>query len=235
MSETKSRLPTPEGILSYPKVWTATVGKNAFAGAKPTFSTAICFTSEAMRSDRMKAIFQAVLRLAKDTFGDQVNDVIVANAAALKQSFEGQVDAPTTAMTRAGNIKLPFRFDVKANRYPDHIVMFMSAATADNPNYPKPDVLKKISDKKAEKITDTREIYPGVFAMISVSPYVRQVPTNKGISLALGSVMKLRDCAEDERLIGGAGGGASDFDMEEEDAAPSSGSTSVELDVLLRS
>jgi hypothetical protein len=232
MSEPKSnRLPTPEGILSYPKVFVPVLGKNAFPGAKPAYSTAILFTAAAVNTPEMKVIVQTVFDLAKTTYGDAVTDVLAANVAAFKQAVAGVVDPGTSALTRVAAIKLPFRFDVKAAGYPDRIVMYFSAATNDNPNYPKPDVLKVIGEKKAASIADPREIYPGVFAKISVNPFVRQVDTNKGISLALGAVMKTRDCEENERLVGGSGGGASDFGMEE-DAAPAGGTTSAELDGL---
>lgn len=182
-----TRLLTPVGVLSYPHLFKAILPRDAKAGDKPKFSTAILFDAAAVETPEYRALAAAVLAIARERWGDKAD-----------------------AMIQEGSIRLPFRKDVVAKGYPDRFVRFFNCtAPEDHP----PQIVGRYAgaDGKPEVITDMRAIYPGVFARVSVNPFAYDQRGNKGVAFGLGNVQKWGD---GDRLAGGGADASAEFAAE---------------------
>jgi len=63
---------SPEGVLSYPKLFKAELPKDAGPNDKPKFSTVVLFTHAAMKTPEFKAMEAAALACARDNFKERV-------------------------------------------------------------------------------------------------------------------------------------------------------------------
>lgn len=66
----------------------------------------------------------------------------------------------------------------------------------------------EVINQRKETIVDENDFYPGCYALAKITPASFDLPTNKGITLYLGNIMKI---AEGDRL-GGVRSAANDFD-----------------------
>lgn len=159
-------LVTPEGVLSYPKLFKAELPYNAKPTDVPEYSTLILFTKEATESAEWKALQAAVVACAREKWGERAD-----------------------AMLREKSIRVPFRTDVESKGYPPQYVAFMTVKTRKNDNRPAPQIVGP--DKR--QLADAREIYPGVRARLSLGVYAYDQSGNKGVSFGLRNVMKTGD------------------------------------------
>lgn len=159
---------TPECILDHPNLFKAKLPRNAKPGDKPKYNAVLLFTHEAMKAPEFAALQQAVLERAREEWGAKAEEFI-----------------------RTGARKTPFRKDVEARGYdPKEIGGFINTnATEDYP----PQVVGRAADGQLAVITDTREIYRGVRARVSLSCYAYDFNGVKGISFGLRNVLKVGD------------------------------------------
>lgn len=157
---------TPEGVLSYPKLFKAELPFNAKPGDLPAYSTTILFTKGASESAEFQAIQAAVLACAREKWG-----------------------ARADAMIREKSVHLPFRTDVESKGYPSDYVVFLSAKAPEGGSRPKPQIV----GRNGKPLTDTKEIYPGVRARLSLGVYAYDRNGNKGVAFGLRNVQKMGD------------------------------------------
>lgn len=159
---------TPEGVLSYPKLFRSELPKDAEPGDKKKWSTTILFTQAAVETAEYKALVTEAIKCARDKWG-----------------------ADADQMIRDGQLRMPFRKDVAAKGYPAEFVAFMNLSKTDDSD--KNVIPPQIIGRDAKPLTDTREIYPGVRARLSVGVFAYTRKGNKGVSFGLNNVQKLGD------------------------------------------
>lgn len=87
--------------------------------------------------------------------------------------------------------------DGTADDYPERAGhLYLTVGTNASANFPKPGVV----DKSGQTIIDPSEVYSGVYAHVSVSPYAYNNTLKKGVSFGLNNLMIL---GHGERLSGG--------------------------------
>lgn len=203
MSETQTakstRLITCPVILSYPKIFTPMLPHKPKPDDKRSYSTDCLLTKDELNSPEIKAIIAAAKALIHEAWGPGEMSWIADYL---------------TVVCKSGKKKLPIRKDITGRNYPDGIVAFFGARSMENPNFPPPQVITA----SGLRVTDPREIYPGVRARVSLDPYLRKVDENQGVSFGLGNIQKIGD---GPRIgAGGAGGEASEeFPISAEDTA----------------
>lgn len=181
---------TPEVIISYPKLFEATLRKNPNPKDKPKFSAGFLFTQAACDDPLTKAIILAVHACAVAKFG--------------LASFKVMLDE--------GKFQNPFKRDVSSKGYPAHVVRYINCESG--ADYP-PGVFMRDIDpttKRPKLLTDRREIYPGALVRVSVTLRAyggAGTGYDPGVKLDLCNVQKLRD---GERLVGGGSSDGTEFD-----------------------
>lgn len=97
-------------------------------------------------------------------------------------------------MARNEQIRLPFRTDV-ADKYPDGSTFINVKSTR------KPEIVSIYAgpDGKPQVIDDEDHVYAGCFVRASLRAFAYEQSGNRGVSLALGNIQKLKD---GERLGG---------------------------------
>ena len=181
---------TPEVIISYPKLFEATLRKNPKPKDKPKFSAGFLFTQAAYDDPLTKAILAAVQACAVAKFGQ----------AAFK------------VMLDEGKFQNPFKRDVSSKGYPEHVVRYINCDSG--ADYPPGVFLRDIdpATKRPKLLTDRREVYPGALVRASVTLRAyggAGTGHDPGVKLDLRNVQKLRD---GERLVGGGSSDGTEFD-----------------------
>lgn len=161
-STVNKRFITPEGMLSYPKLFTPELPPNPKASDKPKYGTTIVFAPGTDLSEAKKIVM-----------------------AVAEEKWPGKA----AAMFQSGALRSPFRKDAEEKGYAPGSV-FINARSTD-----KPSVVSRYAgaDGKPTKIEDESEIYPGVFARVSITAFAYDKAGNKGVSFGLNHVQKLRD------------------------------------------
>jgi hypothetical protein len=158
-----TRVITPEGILSFPALFTPRAGPNE-SKEDAKYSASLVFAPGTDLSGLKKAVM-----------------------AALVKEFESAEKA--AKIVREGSVRLPFRTDVEEKGYEEGST-FVNARSKQRPgvvsNY-------KGTDGKPIPITDEEQIYPGAIVRASLTAFYYNVNGNKGVSFALNNVQKLRD------------------------------------------
>lgn len=179
-----SKVTTPVFRTSYVTVFEP---RKAPGSDKPKYSLTALFTDEpevlgdAATLADMKAL---AVQVALEKFGD--ND-------------------KTKAAIKSGKIKMPFLKNDEG-KYPDEFTTVMRFNCDER--FP-PQVVDRLRgpDGKPMPITDSAEFYSGCWAIATVRAFAYDTNGNKGVSFALGNLMKILD---DERLDGRSSA-ASDF------------------------
>lgn len=165
------RVTTPVGRLSYPHLFTP---QEPFRNAKgepqgdPKYSGVLIFDEEAQGSDKFQAMKKAVTAAGIEKFGE----------AEFKKLLKGK------------RLRLPFRDDWEDKGYPENSV-YINAKSSDQPG-----IVDRYADPstgKARRITDQEEVYPGMYAVFSVTAFGYDVNGNKGIAFAINNVQKWED------------------------------------------
>jgi hypothetical protein len=174
---------TPEGVLSYPKVFRSELPHKPKPTDKKAWSTTILFDKEATATAEFKAMVDAAVSLAVERFGQAVS-----------RKVEFLTDGPDAGRSFLRNgdsfVFLPFRNDVKKKGYPEQFVSFVTARKVDDPekNIRPPEVIGR-----SGKPCDQRDIYPGVKARVSLGAFAYDNNGNKGVSFGLNNVLKVGD------------------------------------------
>lgn len=183
----KEQFRTPKFRVSFPQVLTP--GKPMNEGGQEKYSVMMIFDKEAQLTKEFAAIKKSVQEEIKSEWPKATKDM-------MKERYL-KVFKPAEKCVRQED----------GERYPgceDGCVVLKAQS-----NF-KPEVI----DQKKEAITEENEFYAGCYAIAKVTPKAYDMPTNKGVTLYLGNVMKL---AEGERLAGNRSAGSDFEDVEVEE------------------
>jgi hypothetical protein len=171
---------TPEGALSYPKLFKSELPYNAKPTDKNKWSTSLVFDKDKAATPEFKALLTAAVATAREKWGADVSDKI-------------QFDAKGMAFVQFGKqtLRMPFRNDTANKGYPEPFVYYISASKTDDPN--KNIITPRVFNRNGTVLTDTKEIYNGAKARISVHPFSYDVGGNKGVAFGLNNVQKMAD------------------------------------------
>lgn len=179
-------LAAPVGLLLSSSLFEARLSKTPKPSDKPKYFARIGYTAEAQQSAEFKALQAAVVAAAREKWGQ----------------------AKADAMLKEGSIRLPFRKEIAANGYPEHLAVFIGGSSLIAPG-----VLSRFNDPatgKRRAITTAAEIYPGCSVVVSWSVRAYGGPGtgyDAGVALDLRNVLKW---ADGERLAR-EGDATSDF------------------------
>lgn len=165
-----ARILTPEAALSYPHLFEA--------DEKGKFSVALVFPA----GTDLKPLKQAALNVVVEKFGK------TKAAEMLKKGVFRLEGGPHHSI----------RTDVEAKGYPEGTVGFINARGNQRPGIVGvfPDTSKPKNDRGQHPplpITDPTEVYAGVIARASVTPYWYDVDGNRGVAWGLNNIQILRD------------------------------------------
>jgi len=183
----KEQFRTPKFRVSFPQLLAP--GKPMQEGGKEKYSVMMIFDEAAQATDHFKAIKKSVVELLKNEWPKAKKEVL--------QERYLKVFKPAEKCVRQDD----------GERYPgceDGCIVLKAQS-----DY-KPEVI----NQQKESITEESEVYAGCYAICKVTPSIYDMPTNKGVTLYLGNVMKL---AEGERLAGNKSADADFEDVEVEE------------------
>ena len=171
---------TPEGSLSYPKLFAPVLPKNAKPDDKRAWSTTVLFTEDDVKAkdEKGNAVWQslvaAVVAKAKEDFPDASGKI--------------EFDAKGESFMMAGKkvLKMPFRKNV-AEKYAPEFVYWVNLRKTESDNSRPPQVVERDTSPMVNK----DRIYPGVRARASVSVFSYKRSDNSGVSLGLNNVQRL--------------------------------------------
>lgn len=182
MSETATRVITPEAVLSYPHLHQPQAPRDG--NGKPKYSGTFIFTKEVLSTEEGKAKFLAMQKAAIEA--------ATAKFGATYKLPNGQV-IPIVQAIKENIIKSPFRADALAKGYPEGAI-FINARTDARPGtvYGRASADGKTPETlPLEKVRE--ELYAGAIVRASVTAFGYDNSGNKGVSFALNNVQKLRD------------------------------------------
>ena len=178
MADEKKSLITPLVRFSYPTLFQPRLNtsKNKKPDDKPRYSiVGLVLPFDKMPADdqaRLRAILQACLDCGYEKFGKEKVDLLRGD----------------------GKFKIGFREDIRSKGYPEEFKWFIQPWSNNRPgvvsNFRGP-------DGKPIPITDASAVYAGCWGRLSVRPFTYDTDGNKGVSLGLSNVQKIRD---DKRL-----------------------------------
>lgn len=157
---------TPEAILAFPNLFEP---DSVEEGGEKKYSASLIFTKEAQKSDRFKAMKQALVAAAKERWGDK----------APKMLKDGAIKSPF----RPGSQKAQFG-------YPDDSVFINVRSNK------QPQVVSTVKDPSTGKllpIEDESEIYPGCVVRAHLGAFAYDNVGGKGVSFGLNGLLKVRD------------------------------------------
>lgn len=130
--------------------------------------------------------------------------VIVPNSEkkTLEALKKAEANAFNQGLASKWNGKKPVRYDSPLRDGDDKDIadsIILSAKSNRRPN---------VVNRQLEPIVDEEEVYSGIWAFVSVSFYPYMSNGNKGVAVAIDSVMKHKD---GERMSGGGSNAESDF------------------------
>lgn len=172
---------TPEGRLSYPKVFVSALPHNPKPTDRKAWSTALLFEPDALKTDEFKAMVAEAARVALERFGKDCTGKIEFDAKG--ESF---------MLCGRDTLRMPFRRNNRGT-YDESVAMFINARKVDDPE--KGTRAPTVIGRNAKPITDHNDIYPGVRARLSLSCFGYSANGNKGVSFGLNNVQKLGEAA----------------------------------------
>ena len=168
---------------------------------KVRFSYVNIFKSRAFQADQ-DAKFSICLLIPKED-----KATLKKIKAAIDEAIQEGISSKWNGKKPA-NVKLPLRDgdEERADEAPEYEgMMFLNANSTQKPG---------IVDKDLNEILDPDEVYSGCWGRASINFYPFSVNGNKGISVGLNNIQKLKD---GERLGGVRASAESDFDDDFED------------------
>jgi hypothetical protein len=172
---------TPEGSLSYPKVWEAVLADDAKPGDFKKWSTTILFKAEALQSAEWKKMVAAAMDQAVRALGAKPD---------AKVDFDSAGKSSILVEDGKRVARMPFRKNA-LGKYDEQFVMYINTNKTLNPNktcYP-----PQIVDRDGTPLRDREKIYPGVRARLSVSCFHYKRADGWGVSFGLNNVQRLGD------------------------------------------
>lgn len=182
---------SPQGRVSFPNVYTPVAVKE---GDKPKYSITLLIDYKNLQ-DKQLTLLQEMKaeanKVAKEAFGVEMG----------QRDAEGQI------------IKSPFRpTEEKPKFYPPGMIFIRFS------NKFKPNV---VDAAKQPILEDTADLYAGCWAHVSYTCYAYEYMGNKGVTVSLGNVQKIRD---DEPFAGRKTSADEDFDVMDDNVQVVSGS-----------
>ena len=152
--------------LSYPKLHTAKLRKNAKPGQKPKFGGLFLVTPEDVESPEYKSMVAACVDAVKEKWG-----------------------ADAAAMLKDEVVDLPLKRDIASQGFPSQFARYFNAEA--NEDYP-PTLL----GPNGKPLADKREWYPGAIVRISYTIYAyggKGTDYKPGMRFGLRNAQKLAD------------------------------------------